>query len=256
MKEIIEFNKKLRTRIPRLAEDADGVTISREDSFAEWGVIPEDLRPSLALIVGELNRVIPDDFSYSIYFGDREPYFGISFKDGVQSGSFRNTPCFEDETIAEAFSGIEWDEQRQGAMEECQIFDQIKERTAKVPARIPSTKRLRKVFAEEIKPWVKAVRKNADIVHVMMWREDEDLVKEEFGTLDAFADELPNIMTVQYQVVAVVTDGKPLPSEKVDAMKRRALKSLEGMPISYAKASGRLSGISTLIPEFKDDEND
>jgi hypothetical protein len=47
-------------------------------------------------------------------------------------------------------------------------------------------------------------------------------------------------MMEQYWVVTVVAGGKPLPVKGIDALKRQALKELEDMPISHAKALGQL----------------
>jgi len=46
-------------------------------------------------------------------------------------------------------------------------------------------------------------------------------------------------MTVHHHVVAVIDSGEFLPAERIDELKTQALKELEDMPISHAKASGK-----------------
>jgi len=47
-------------------------------------------------------------------------------------------------------------------------------------------------------------------------------------------------MTVQYLVITIVDHGKPLARDRIEELKKQAIKELEDMPISHAKALGKL----------------
>ena len=88
-----------------------------------------------------------------------------------------------------------------------------------------------------MKEFVKSKRKDTSKVHVLVWSEgDEVLAPEEFADMAAFCDVLPDMMATQHLIIAVVADGKPLPEQKIEKLKQQALKELEDMPMSHAKA--------------------
>lgn len=88
-----------------------------------------------------------------------------------------------------------------------------------------------------MKEFVKAKRKDASKVHVLTWHLDrEEQSAEEFGDMKAFCRELPDMMTTHYLIITVVADGKPLSEQTIEKLKQQALKELQGMPISHAKA--------------------
>ena len=47
---------------------------------------------------------------------------------------------------------------------------------------------------------------------------------------------LPDMMTTHHLIISVLADGKPLAEKRIEQLKRQALKKLEGMPMSHAKA--------------------
>jgi hypothetical protein len=241
MKEIIELNNHIRREMPELADAEEGLIVAREDQPSDWGALSAPLREHVERVVAELNRILPADFSYCLYLGDNDPVLGLSFQDGAQVETFRNIPCEGDESLAEAFSGIDWDDQRAAAMEECQTFDRMKEYAETVEPDIPKTKELHKEFRVEMKEWVKTIRKDATSVYAMMVRwEDEGIITEKYESLEDFSRWLPNLMTLRFDIIAVVADGKPLAAAKIDKLKVAALVELENMPISHAKASGKI----------------
>lgn len=253
MKEIIELNNRILAEAPELAGTEEGLIISRNDDPSEWAVLPETLREHLVLVLTELNRLVPDDFSYMVFLGDAEPGFSLSFEDGAQAGSFENFPCRIDESVAEGLANIDWDQQRSTGMQNCQVYDQIKEFALQTAPRIPATKALQRGCRDDMRKWVRDVRKDTNAAHVLMWREAEEFMSEEFESLDAFTLELPTLMTQQFQIIAVVAEGKPLPAPKIDQLKILALSELEEMPISHAKASGKMPRIYELM-RGEDDE--
>jgi hypothetical protein len=62
---------------------------------------------------------------------------------------------------------------------------------------------------------------------------------ESFEDQASFRRDLPDIMTVQYLVIAVVADGKPMSREGLEILKKKAIAELEDMPNSRAKALGK-----------------
>ena len=84
---------------------------------------------------------------------------------------------------------------------------------------------------------------------MLLWDGDEMLLDREFDDMNELDRELPNIMPHMVQVLTVVAEGKPMPAEKIDGLKRAALKKLEDMPISHAKASGKFEFLMSQAQE-------
>lgn len=265
MKEIIELNKRILSEAPEIAQSEEGLIIYRTDPPAELPGLTDALIAELERMRTQLNSRIPDDFSYVLNLGVADPDFKIEYEDGAMGAScpLESSP---NGSIFEQLESVDWDEMRAQAILGCQIYDSLKETAVDIPAGIPTTRQLQRAFREDMNAWVKEKRKDSSRVHVFVWRKVEEICEEEaqailedfgeealtrarknedgfheftFDTLEAFGGELPNHMTMGFQVITVVADGKPIPAARIDQFKGEALKKLEDMPISHAKASGK-----------------
>lgn len=248
MKEIIELNRRIIAEAPEAVRKEFGflMVCRGEDNSAVVSKLPVGIKGELEELCRKLDAAIPDDFEYQIVLGDDRADVLVVYNDGVQTQA--NCPMEWDEkrSIFDQLKEVDWGTERAEVLARCQSIDVLKEEAKDRPATLPSTKQLQKAFRSKMKAFVREKREDASRVHVMMYREDNGLnpecgLKEEtYGTVEEFARDLYNIMTVQYWVIAVVADGKPLPVMKIDALKKQALKELEGMPISLMKALGKL----------------
>jgi|ERR1051325_1198 hypothetical protein len=238
MKDIIELNHRIIGHSERISDD--GLLLGRNGQPVELQDLPAKLQTEINVFRGKLNEVIPNDFEYTLCLGDDSPYLGLEFKDGAHTGFFRGHEWRLDTSIIEQLKQFDWDGERQQGMTGCQVFDELVANTKHLPGQLPSTKELQKAFSNEMKPFLKAKRKDDGMVYVLMWRDDEGIRQEPFENMESFCRQLPDIMTVQYLVITVVAEGKPLARAKIEKLKKQALKELEDMPISHAKALGKL----------------
>jgi len=248
MKEIIEINSRLLAGTKWQLWRRHGITLHKNTDVGELGQIGQ-LRSEIEKIRAELDRVFPDDFDYALHLGENEPTLCIEYDNGAMSGASRSHPWKTAESIFDQLREFDWDAERAWAISSTEIFDQLAEAAKHIPQDIPSTKALRKAFRDEAKTFVKEKRRDDSQVYVLSFCEDEGLCPRSYKQFEDFTWDLPNLMTCQYHVVSVVRDGKPLRDSEIDELKRHALTELEDMPISHAKASGRLFGPGVLGEE-------
>jgi len=238
MKEIIELNKRLLEQLGKCF--SEGVlVIGRHDQPDELARLPGALRKDIEQLREEINQVVPNDFTYAFFLGDDSPNLTIEYEDGAQTGFFRGHEWQSDRSIIEQLKGFNWDAERKQAIAGCQMFDEMRQNAKHMPSRLPSTKETQKAFRDEMKDFVRAKRKDPSKVHVMLWRDHAGITEENFKDLESFTDALIDLMPTKYLIVTVVADGKPLPVEKIELLKKKALKELESMPISHARALGK-----------------
>lgn len=237
MNEISELNAViLREAGAKLPEG--GLFLSRSRGLEET-TFPTELLNQIDGLRNNLARCLPDDFNYALFVGCASPSFSVTYDDGPNTSSSRGHVWKNDVSIFSQLETLDWNEERGWAISNGQIFDSIGESAKHLPVRLPLTKHFQKLCGDEMDSFVKRWRADASKIHVLLLSE-EGISEQRFDTLGRFNMELPNMMTCQYHVVTVVADGKPLPARKIDKLKIAALKMLEDMPISHAKASGKL----------------
>ena len=239
MKEIIELNDGLRRELGNCFPDG-ALMLGRNDQPEELTRLPIKWREAIGALRARVNEVVPDDFHYTICLGDEEPGFMMEYNDGASTGFFGGHEWDSGRCIIEQLKELDWMAERERAISGCQMFDEMRAQAEESPSHLPPTKVIQKTFRSEMRDFVKTKRKDASRVHVLMWREDEGMREETYDSLESFCRELPDIMTVHYLVITVVAGGKPLPVERIEAVKGQAVKELEDMPISHAKALWKL----------------
>jgi hypothetical protein len=244
MKDIIELNKRIMTEAPAaVPKDLGFIMVTRENAAGdELAALPDSIRTDLEALRQKLNEGMPDDFGYQIFLGNADPDLMIIYNDGAQTVVNCPMAWNKSQSVFEQLSGINWADQRRAALANGQIFDQMIEEAKHKPAALPSTKELQDVFAEPIRKFIKAKSKDASKVHVLAWHGDQlsngDLavLSAELPDMKVFCKALPDMMAAQQLIIAVLADGKPLSEKKIEKLKQQALKELQGMPISLAKA--------------------
>lgn len=239
MKEIIELNDRLRRELGNCFPDGV-LMLRRNDEPEELKGLPVKWRGEIEALRVRINDVVPDDFSYTMFLGDDEPGFMLEYNDGPSTGSFGGNEWESGRRLVEQLKELNWMAERERAIAGCQMFDEIRAGAENSPSRLPPTKQIQKTFREEMREFVRTKRKDASKVHVLMWRDDEGMREEAYDNLESLCRELPDIMTVHYLVITVVAAGKPVSVERIEDLKKRAVKELEDMPISHAKALWKL----------------
>jgi hypothetical protein len=214
--------------------------LGRDSQSEELKRVSVALQAEIEAFRGKVNEVVPNDFNWTVSLSDDSPDFRIEYNDGPQTGFFHGHEWQSGRCIIEQLKEFDWEGERHEAISACQMFDDIRATAEHSPEGLPPTKEIQKAFRDEMKEFVKTKRNDASQVHVMLFRDDEGIKEETYDDMKSLCQELPDIMTVHYLVVTVVADGKPLPVERIESLKKHALKELEGMPISHAKALWKL----------------
>jgi hypothetical protein len=239
MKDVIEINNRLRVLLGGSFSNG-AMLLRRKDESDELKNLPAKLQEDIAKLRDSINHAMPDDFNYTLSLGEEHPDLMIDYADGPQVEFFRQHSWEPGRSVAEQLKEFDWDAERQLALSWCRQHDEMLAEAKKAPSRLPPTKGIQKTFRDEMKDFVKTKRKDATRVHVLMWRDDEGMREWTCESLEALVWELVDLMPAHYLVITVVAEGKPLPIEKIDSLKHRALKELEQMPTSHAKALWKL----------------
>jgi hypothetical protein len=242
MKEIIALNERF-LRDSRGQVPDEGLMLRRRDEPEELEKLPPKTREEIEDLRSRLDQILPDDFDYILCFGDTQPALMLQYHNGSMSAGGRGHRWQETVSIFDQLRKLDWDEERKWAIQGTETFDAIAAVAKELPVMLPLTKSLQKRFSDPVKAYVKEKRRDVSRVHVLLWDGEENLFDQDFVDMKSLEKELPDIMTVMFHVLVVVAQGKPMPSEKIDRMKRLALKQLEDMPISHAKASGKFAYI-------------
>ncbi len=235
MNELIELDRKVRQHFGRELDDA--IVLAPTDEPQELMDLPGGLRLEIEMLRGELGRIVPDDFSYAVSLGDGLPDLMVVYHDGPQTMTGCPHDWQPDRSILEQLRSVDWDSDRQGALSRCQLADGLVAEGAVRSPQIPSTEKLQKLFRRELKAFAAGYRKGAPGVHVLMCSEDEGFREERYAGMPEFSSELPDLMTVGFLVIGVVSQGRLLTVAAIEELKKTALKELEDMPISHARAS-------------------
>jgi len=239
MNEIIALNNEIRAVFGDRFTDEKVLMISADSHETAISDFSKDLRRQLAEVVEQIAQEIPPEFSFTLILGEAEPHLAIKFDDGpgIMAGSgFQPVPWL---SVTEQLRGFDWERTRTMSLSGAAVFNAIVEHSPNAPENVPTTDALQAKFKKQTGAFYETPL-DPDKVHVLQWQEMFGLHPETFDSKENFVRELPNLMTCGYQVVAVMMNGKRLSGGQIDRMKRAALNELKDMPISYAKASGRL----------------
>jgi hypothetical protein len=243
MNEIIAVNRKLRAEVGDKCREDNVLWLTRDALPMEAGEVSPSLQRDLQALRAELDKLVPEDFGYTVELGDEEPSLGLSYSNGLMTQFRWWEPLKRWLSLADQLRKINWAEYRTKAVAGSEIFDEMQEAAKEAPENIPPTKRLQKKFGEQMDAFVKAAQTDRTKVQVLLVTGDCGVLELEhfdFEDLKSFTGELSSLMTCGHHVITVVARGKVVSAAEIDRMKRGALEELKDMPISYAQASGRM----------------
>jgi hypothetical protein len=214
--------------------------LGRDDQPEEFKRLPVKFREEIEALRWKINAAMPNDFGYMLSLGDDSADLHLEYDNGPQVKFGRSHEWDQRRSIIDQLTEFDWETEREQAIAGTEVFDQMIAHARHAPAELPSTKEIQKAFRQEMKEFITSKRRDSSKVWALMWREDEGLREESFENLDSFGRELPDLMTVRYLIIAVVSAGKSVSREEIDRLKTKALKELEDSPISHAKALGKL----------------
>jgi len=225
MKEIVQLNQHLLDHAKDCLPE-DGLMFDRDGIDEDADKIPADLREQIDRLRAEISRSIPDDFGYVVSFEDGEADFRIQYENGpttVYSPPQKWEPA---QSLFPQLEAYDWDGMRSECVSQSEVFDHIADLAKDLLVMMPSTKSVQKGFRDQVKAYIKEKRKQPG-VHVLFWDGDESLFDEVFESMEVLQHQLHDIMPHMVHVVTIVADVRPVPAEKIDSMKRTALRTLE-----------------------------
>ena len=226
MKEIIALDEKI-VALPEGSLPEEGIDISRDERAAAVETLPEDIRAEIDALQSALNGVIPEPFDYFVFLGgDEEASFSINLDQMPAAGSIGGD--FDaGRSIVEQVRELDWEEQRRLATEQRVQMKEIVYMLDRLAGPLPSARKWQREFREEIKDFVREKRRDAGKIHVLVWDEEEELMESEYADGEAFRAGLPGVIMEGGELLAVVAFGKPLPVERLDALKAEAQRTLQ-----------------------------
>jgi hypothetical protein len=239
MNEIVALNSEIRSEVGDRFTGDKALMIPANRSDRAITQLSKELRSHIEDLVEQIVQEMPPEFGFELFLGDSEPYLAIRFDDGPGAMGVTGLTPLPWLSVAEQLRGFDWDGARGMALSGAALFNSIVEQSPNEPENVPPTVRLQAKFKTQTHAFHKTPL-DPDALHVLQWQEIVGLHQETFPSKEKFVRTLPDLMTCGYQVVAVVMNGKPVSARQIDRMKRAALNELKDMPISYAKASGRL----------------
>lgn len=239
MKEIIDLNRRLRSHLGRCFPN-EVLVLERADKPQDLLRLPAAFREEVDLLRAQISHLVPDDFDYILGLGDGSPFLSLTYNDGAQTQASCPQDWNSDRSILEQLKELDWDSVRGEVIGRCQIFNKMLEVSKDAPVMLPSTKKLQKACRVELRPFLEESSKWPSEVRALLWHRGEGLSVGRFADLRMFASMLPDMMTLGRLVVVVCERGRALSVERIEQLKKQALKELEDMPISYAKALGKL----------------
>jgi hypothetical protein len=241
MKEIIEINKRILIEAPGIVPPGeDCIFASRDGRYdEELQKLPPAIKADLDALRAQISEVVPNDFSYALSLGDYNPTIALEFRDGATAFATCNETFNPEASIIEQLKVVNWDKHRSFGMSGGQIFDGIREFAKEAEPELPPTSEIQKGFAHELEAFTKTKRQGAEHIFLLMHRHDEGVTEKSCRSMKELRGNLCDLMTCQYDIIAIMTDKKLLPPRKVDKLKREVLLDMkESMPISYARAVG------------------
>ena len=224
MKEILALDEKIMA-LPEGTLPEEGIDISRNERADAIETLPEEIRAGIDALQHALNEAVPEPFDYFVFLGgDDEASFSIHYEQMPAAGSIGGD--FDAErSIVEQVRELDWEQQREMAVAQRGQMDEIVsmlDRLRRLESPLPSAKRWQREFREDIKDFVREKRRDAGKIHALVWDGEEGLRTGEHADGDAFRAALPDVILAGGEVLAVVAFGKPLPVERIDALKAEA----------------------------------
>ncbi len=232
MREIIDLHERVRARVGD-AMPEEGVIFLRSEEVGNADLLPDDLRAEVDALRQQLDALVPADFDYLVCFGspDDPPLFDLSF-DEAPAGNIGGTKFDPARPVCDQLRSLDWEDQRARAREDAAHWSEIMRGIERVTTPLAPAKQFQRLFREEMKDFIKEKRRDASKIHVLYWHEVDDGLNElDFPAGDALRAALPGLVGGGAEIVTMVAGGKPLPVEKIDALKAAAIKVYGDQPL-------------------------
>ena len=149
MKEIIQFNKRIRAEAPDAVPKEFGffMVTRKDDAAKELAALPVKIRADVVGFVLKLNQAMPDDFGYIINLGDDDPWLMLMYSDGPQAEG--NCPVEWDlkRSVFEQLPEIDWNEYRKRVIGVAHFFDDVRQVSKQLEPKLAPTEEMRKAIS-------------------------------------------------------------------------------------------------------------
>ena len=227
MKEIAALHEQILSVSPSIFGDEFGLIILSRVILTGVERLPEALEEEAKELVAAFNRVVPEDFHYSIMFSADGSSLMIAHELGDVYFDLTNLDF--DRSVFEQVESLDWSGKRAEALAGATDLDDDDEDELAPPV-VLATHPFQKAFRDEMKDFIKEKRRDASIVSVLMFSERvEELLEQEFKSLAELNEHVPGMMFYRDHIVTVVANGKPMPAKEIDRLKSRALAAQSDM---------------------------
>jgi hypothetical protein len=227
MKEILTLHQKILA-LPENVRPEEGIDFSREDAGEDIDLLPSELRDELEAVREAIKGVVPEDFDYFAFAGqpDEDPFFGLECERMPVNCAPADGEFEPDRSLIEQLREVNWEKARAKAAKLRKDMDDILYAVKKLSEPLRSTKSWQREFREETREFVKEKRADAGRIHVLYWDEEKGMMEADFDDGEALREALPDFIVQEAEIIAIVAQGKPLPVERIDALKAQAQKTL------------------------------
>ena len=231
MKELIDLQEKI---LAAASDDLpeEGIHFSSEEGIDGLECLPTSFQAEVTSLQETLNGLVPEDFDYYVILGlaAAPPKFGLSF-DESPAGSMEDGTFDAERSLFDQLRLLNWEKREQIAWKNAVIFERLMRYIKRTSTPLPSAKQLQRTFREETRDFIKEKRGDLSKIHLMYWEEAGGLMELDFPGSDALREALPDLVGEGAEIVTVVAGGKPLPVERIDALKVEALKIFGDRPM-------------------------
>ena len=205
----------------------EGIDFSRDTISDGIELLPDELQARIESLQGAINAALPEDFDYYaiLAFPDEPASFSLDY-DRMPAGGSLDGTFLPERSLIEQLQAVNWEEQRAKGRELREKMDGILRLNAIMSGPLRSAKAVQREFREEAKDFIKEKRRDAARVHVLYWDEKEGIMEAAFEDGAAFREVLPGLVVSRSEVITIVTGGKPLPVERIDALMGEAQKAM------------------------------
>ncbi|SDR81984.1 hypothetical protein [Opitutus sp. GAS368] len=204
-------------------------------------LLPSPLRETTLMLVDEIRRLVPTDFSFGLAFDFTGLRLSLEFEDG-NTGAFGPSAFFTSfKSLRRHLKKQQWDELRRNGINEGGIFDELLSEAQDRPVNIPSSEEAAKKWANALNEAIAIVRSTQLLPDfaLIIARDDAGLNTEPLKSREEVVFTIADRMATSCDILAVLERGVVWSFPEIEQAKLEAIEQLG--PISRAKAEGRFT---------------